>query len=405
MNFYNAAMIASLAVLLGSAVVALEPNGEEMATTSKASAAAGAARHLASDRPIGSIEPVFEFHDAMPTGVSVAADGRIFVNFPRWGDDVPFTVGEIRNGKVVPYPDAAINTFDPARPGETLGSVQSVVVDAASRLWILDTAAPGFSTPVAGAAKLVAVDLATNKVVKTIVLRASTVLTTTYINDVRFDLRRGKAGVAFITDSSISGPGGIIVVDLDSGESWRKLTGHRSTLPDPAFIPVVEGERLAAREKGKPPAPFNVASDGIAISADGATLFYCPLSSRHLYSVPTALLLDRFASEATVAEAVVDLGEKGASDGLEADDKGRIYAGDYERNSVRQRQTDGEWKTIAHDPRILWPDTFSVASDGYLYFTVNQLHRQAQFHEGQDQRVKPYTLFRVKIDAGPVLLK
>jgi hypothetical protein len=29
------------------------------------------------------------------------------------------------------------------------------------------------------------------------------------------------------------------------------------------------------REKGKPPAPFNVASDGIAISADGATLYYC----------------------------------------------------------------------------------------------------------------------------------
>lgn len=370
---------------------------------SKATSASG--RRLASDRPIGTIEPVFEFHDAMPTGVSVAADGRIFINFPRWGDDVPFTVGEILDGKVVPYPDARINTFDPARPGESLASVQSVVVDAANRLWILDTAAPSFSRPVAGGAKLVAVDLATNRVVKTIVLPTSTVLPTTYVNDVRFDLRRGKAGVAFITDSSISGPGGIIVVDLDSGESWRKLTGHKSTSPDLAFIPVVEGERLAARESGKPPAPFSVASDGIALSADGATLYYCPLSSRHLYSVPTALLLDRSASEAAIADAVVDLGEKGASDGLEADDKGRIYAGDYERNSIRQRQTDGEWKTIAHDPRILWPDTLSVAADGYLYFTVNQLHRQAQFHEGQDQRVKPYTLFRVRIDAGPVLLK
>jgi sugar lactone lactonase YvrE len=106
-----------------------------------------------------------------------------------------------------------------------------------------------------------------------------------------------------------------------------------------------------------------------------------------------------------VAKAVVDLREKGASDGLEADDKGRVYAGDYEHDSVRQRQTDGEWKTIAHDPRILWPDTLSVAADGYLYFTANQLHRQAMFHDGQDQRQKPYTLFRVKIDAGPVLLK
>jgi hypothetical protein len=47
----------------------------------------------------------------------------------------------------------------------------------------------------------------------------------------------------------------------------------------------------------------------------------------------------------------------------------------------------------------------SVASDGYLYFTANQLHRQAQFHEGEDLREKPYSLFRIKIDAGPVHLK
>ncbi len=102
---------------------------------------------------------------------------------------------------------------------------------------------------------------------------------------------------------------------------------------------------------------------------------------------------------------MVDLGEKGASDGLEADDKGHVYAGDYEHNSILQRQADGAWKIIAHDPRILWPDTLSVASDGYLYFTANQLDRQAMFHDGKDLRVRPYDLFRIKIDAGPVLLK
>jgi sugar lactone lactonase YvrE len=360
---------------------------------------------FAVDQIIGNIEPVFRFYDAMPTGVTVAADGRIFVNFPRWGDEVPFTVGVIRNGKVEAYPDAKINLFDPLKPGETLGSVQSVVVDAANRLWILDTAAPGFSPPVSGGAKLIAVDLATNKVVKTIVLPATTVLPTTYINDVRFDLRQGKEGVAYITDSSIRGPGGILVVDIESGDSWRKLSGHRSTSPDPAFIPIVEGERLAVREKGKAPAPFDVASDGIALSSDGKTLYYCPLSSRHLYSVPTVLLRDRSDNDRAISGAVVDLGEKGASDGLESDDKGRVYAGDYEHNGIRQRQTDGEWRTIVHDPRVLWPDTMSLAVDGYLYFTANQLHRQAQFHDGKDLREKPYVLFRVKVDAGPVLLK
>lgn len=357
-------------------------------------------------RPVGQIEQVHQFKTGpMPTGVTVSARGRIFVNFPRWGDDVPFTVGEIRNGKVVAFPSQAANTFDAARPAATLSSVQSVVVDALDRLWILDPAAPGFQTRLDGAAKLVAVDLGTNKVVKTIVIPATVALDTTYLNDVRFDLRAGKAGIAYITDSSLSGPGGIIVVDLDSGRSWRKLTGHPSTSVDPTFVPFVEGERLAQRAPGKAPQPFSVASDGIALSADGATLFYSPLSSRHLYSVPTALLRDESASDATLGAAVRDLGEKGASDGLESDNQGRVYAGDYEHNSIHQRQADGQWKTIASDPRILWPDTLSVGPDGYLYFTANQLHRQAGFHEGKDLRQKPYMLFRVRIDAGPVMLK
>ena len=360
---------------------------------------------LPAEQPIGRIEPVAYFYDAMPTGVTVSRVGRIFINYPRWGDDVPFTVAELRDGKAVAYPNGAINAYVPAHPGTTLISVQSVVVDALDRLWILDTAAPGFEEPKAGGAKLVAVDLATNEVVKTIVLPASVVLKTTYLNDVRFDLRKGKAGIAYITDSAHDGPGGIIVVDLGSGESWRKLSGHPSTVADPSFIPVVEGESLAIRSQGKAPLPVKAGSDGIAISSDGATLFYCPLSSRHLYSIPTALLLDRSVDDETVARAVVDLGEKGASDGLESDDKGRIYAGDYEHNSIRQRQTEGVWKTIAHDPRILWPDTLSIASDGYLYFTANQLHRQATFHNGVDERQKPYTLFRIRIDAGPVLLR
>lgn len=370
--------------------------------------AASAALAVAPDpalRPVGELEVVHRFDGPMPTGVTVSAKGRIFVNFPKWGDEVPFTVGEIRDGQVLPFPSQQANTFDPAHGAQTLSSVQSVVVDALDRLWILDTAAPGFQTRIAGAAKLVAVDLQSNQIVKTIVIPANVALASTYLNDVRFDLRVGRAGVAYITDSSVTGPGGIIVVDLASGRSWRKLSGHPSTSVDPGFVPIVEGQRMAQRAPGKAPQAFGVASDGIALSADGKTLYYSPLSSRHLYSVPTALLLDQAASGDTVGRAVKDLGEKGASDGLEADDQGRLYASDYEHNSIHQRLPDGQWRTIASDPRMLWPDTLSVGPDGYLYFTANQLHRQPGFNNGHDLRTKPYLLFRVRIDAGPVLLK
>ena len=53
-------------------------------------------KRLAPQSKNGSPETVYEFKTGpMPTGVTVAKGGRIFVNFPRWGDDVPFTVGEI----------------------------------------------------------------------------------------------------------------------------------------------------------------------------------------------------------------------------------------------------------------------------------------------------------------------
>lgn len=39
---------------------------------------------------------------------------------------------------------------------------------------------------------------------------------------------------------------------------------------------------------------------------------------------------------------------------------------------------NGTMEIIAHDPRISWPDTFSIGSDGYLYVIVNQLQRLAR---------------------------
>lgn len=351
---------------------------------------AQAAEPVPQARPIGHAERVFAFTGAMPTGVSVSESGRIFVNFPQWGDQVPFGVGEIRDGRVVAYPSAEAN--------RDFISVQSVVADGQGKLWVLDTAAPGFAAPKPGGPKLVAVDLKTNQVARTVVFPSNVILPTTYVNDVRFDFR---TGTAYVTDSSLSGPGAIIVLDLASGKALRRLSGHASTAPDPAFAPIVEGENMKVRNADGSTQPFTVASDGIALSADGQTLYYSALSSRHLYSVPTALLRDPAVSEAQLAAAVKDLGEKGASDGLEADANGAVYASDYEHNSIRKRAPDGSWSTLASDGRLLWPDTLSIGPDGYLYFTANQLHRQAGFHGGKDLREKSYGLFRVKIDAKP----
>ena len=373
------------------------------------------AEQLPSDEPLGVLEPVAYFNGAMPTGVTVSQKGRIFVNFPKWGDEVSFTVAEVRDGKAVAYPDEAMNQTDPhdlgaAAAAGALVSVQSVVVDPADRLWILDTASPMFQPTKYGGPKLVCVDLEMNQVIKKILFPQNVALSTTYLNDVRFDLRRGKEGIAYITDSAQNGPNGIIVVDLASGESWRRLNDHLSTKAEDlgTFLPIVEGRPFLVKqqEDGSTKLAANMGSDGIAISATGEWLYYCALASRRLYSVSTEALSDRSVDDQYVSRTVKNEGDKGgASDGLESDAEGRIYATNYEHNSIMRRDPNGEWETIVHDPRLLWPDTLSLASDGYLYVTANQLHRQARFHNGSDMRKKPYTLFRIKVNAKPVLLR
>lgn len=367
------------------------------------------ARNLPTAEPLGTLEEVAHFDGAMPTGVTVSHGGRIFVNFPEWGDDVGATVAELRDGRPVSYPDEAVNQTDPEDLAASLVSVQSVVVDPADRLWILDTGSPMFQQSEYGGPKLLCVDLATDKIVRTILFGQDVALPTSYLNDVRLDLRRGEAGMAFITDSSDQGPNGIVVADLASGESWRRLHDHPSTKYEPprSFLPVVEGRPLVQHRPDGTMAPLiQMGSDGIAIGADGSRLYYCPLASRRLYSVSTDALADRSQDDDAVAATVADEGDKGgAGDGMESDAEGRIYATNYEQNSVLRRSPDGTWETVAYDPRLLWPDTLSVATDGYLYVTANQLHRQAGFQDGVDQRRKPYTLFRVRIDARPVLLR
>jgi sugar lactone lactonase YvrE len=168
----------------------------------------------------------------------------------------------------------------------------------------------------------------------------------------------------------------------------------------------VEGEPLKKRPAVGPEEPLRMGSDGIAISADGETLYYTPLVSRHLYTVSVDALSDPNMSEQQVAATVQDLGDRGfCSDGLEQDSQGRVYLTDYENNAVRRRNADGQYETLAQDPRMIWPDTLSVAGDGYVYVTCNQLNRQAMFHRGRDLRQRPFALFRIRADAQPVMLR
>lgn len=103
---------------------------------------------LPMEKYFGKLELVHVFYGAMPTGLSVSETGRIFICFPKWGDDVKFTVAEIVGDTLQPYPSLETNLGNQGNTTMSFISVQSVVADGRGTLWVLDTAAPNFSKPI-----------------------------------------------------------------------------------------------------------------------------------------------------------------------------------------------------------------------------------------------------------------
>lgn len=215
-----------------------------------------------------------------------------------------------------------------------------------------------------GGPKLVGVDLSTNQVFQTILFPQAVAFPDSYVNDVRFDLRPGLTssgkGVAYITDSSSEGRNGLIIVDLGTGESWRHVSATEAVRPDAGFVGWVSGQPVYLFDASSAEATFfPIGSDGISLSADGEDLYFCPLSARRLYSVPTALLRDRsLASELRAQQGTTYRGQKGFSDGFETDTNGFIYMGNFEQNAVVAfNPANGTVNTFVRDPRINWSDT------------------------------------------------
>lgn len=308
------------------------------------------------------------------TGVTVSEDGRIFVNFPRWTEDSPVSVAEVsKSGQLTPYPNAEWNawrnaTGDSQTPNDHFICVQSVVADGHGHVWVLDPAAPAMGNIIPNGPKLVEITLATNKVERTISFPEAIAPVGSYLNDVRFS---PDQKTAYITDSGARGA--IVVVDLASGKARRALDGDPSTQPDKSVTVTADGHPLR-RPDGR---GVDFASDGIALSTDGKTLYWQAIRGKTLYSIAVDGL--------TTGAKPKPVGENGPADGLWISKAGIMYISSPQDDSVKTRdlgKAGAQPAKLLGDKRLRWPDTFSEDPDGAIYVTTSHIQDSAMYKPG-----------------------
>ncbi|MBO1326729.1 gluconolactonase [Acetobacter sp. TBRC 12305] len=343
----------------------------------------------------GTVEIMASVPTPCPSGIVVLGD-RLFLTFPKHDGDHPGPVlAEWKNGQPVAFPSENFAASISGPPEDRLVSPHGMTTDTRGTIWVIDDGkVQGHPIP-PGGAKIVGIDPATGKVVSKVILKDA-LRPGSHMNDLRIDLTHGPRGTAFVTDSSFDGHPALVVVDLATGRQRRVLEGTVSVLADPGYQTVLDGRVL--RFDPKNPTFPGGGADGITLSQDSARLFYSPLASRRLYSLPTAQLADFSLSSATLASMVTDEGEKGAADGLATDAWGRIYTTAADHDAVFRRNTDGSFDLMASDPRFVWPDGI-FADNRYVYVVLGQWTRLPRFHDGHDLRKPPFLIARIPIHA------
>jgi hypothetical protein len=323
----------------------------------------------------------------MLNGVAVSPEGRVFASFPRWTSlAAPSVMEATPDGGFRPFPGNGWNDWRPgASSHDRVVSSHAVFADSKNRLWIVDDAGPRVAPAVPGAAKLVQIDLATDRVSRVYPLSAELLPEGTMIGHVRVDER-----FAYVTEAH---HGSILVVDLDTGRARKVLEGAACTRADPSIVPVIEGREMR-RATGEVP---QLHVDLLELSGDGRWLYFMPLFGPVLRRIETRLLRDETLSGSELESRVEDVARVPPLAGITVDRKGTLYFCSFTDNAILRMGADRRIETLIADPRISFPNEASIGPDGFLYFPASQANRLPAFNGGVSRVRLPFEVFKVRL--------
>lgn len=373
----------------------------------------------------GALEPI---HDSaeVPTGLAVDPDLNIYLTYPRNAanstDNVVICTSYTDEE---PWPSAEIQRCAEGQdPSTCFVNVQNVVLDSLGQMWAIDSGIPfGEKLVISGGAKIMAFNVTTRELIRTYVFPDSMVLFNgTNLNDLRINNTAGTAGFAFLTDESLLG--GVVALDLATGESIKRLSGTRPVMADEKFVSSYNGEPIYCW-KGTTKSYCDTGSDGIALAS--GSVYWGVLASRRFYYLSQEVLQNFSATDDEVLAAVQDPGELGSDQaGFTADDQGRVFMFAGEHNAIYYVETqqsrvtvevngvaaggsglvaaeDYYVKTLVRSGLVQHADSGAIW-DGYLYFCNNQLALgPSRQYNNVDNRRGPFRSYRLFIGAGPAV--
>jgi len=323
----------------------------------------------------------------MLNGVAVSPKGRVFASFPRWTSlEAPSVMEATPEGGFRPYPGGPWNDWWPgASSHDRIVSSHAVYADSKNRLWIVDDAGPRVAPAVPGAAKLVQIDLATDRVMRVYPLSVELLPKGTMIGHMRVDER-----FAYVTEAH---HGSILVVDLERGSARKVLDGAPSTRADPSIVPVIEGREMR-RTTGEVP---QLHVDLLELSGDAKWLYFMPLFGPVLRRIETRYLHDQTLSVDELEARVEDVARVPPLAGITIDRNGTLYFCSFTESAILRMGKDGKIETLIADPRISFPNEPSIGPDGWLYFPASQANRLPAFNGGVSRVQLPFEVFKIKL--------
>ncbi|RFZ94244.1 gluconolactonase [Mucilaginibacter conchicola] len=335
---------------------------------------------------------VAQFGKNQPIGVTVAPkSNRLFVSFP---NTEPYLYGltEIKNGQRIAFPNTEWNKIDTAQTETHFVNVQDLYADGMNNLWVLDSAPGGGAAVIGdnkkkeGKFKLIKISLDDNKVQR-IYDFDDLPKDQSALNDVCVDNSRQ---LAYLSDPGLHA---IVVLDLNTGKSRIVLKDDKSTVVTAGFKLHLDGKDVID-QSGK---PFTSNVNGIALTHDNQWFYFRAINQTKLYRIATEFLANVTLSDDDLSSKVETVAETGVCHGMIADSRGYIYLSNSVEHAIQYVKPNGEVKTLVQDNRLIWPDSFGIGTDGYLYLSASQMHRLPKYNNGQDKVEYPYRVYKVKL--------